>query len=147
MPAIPSVRTNRRMARLPDPSQASAALLMITLCIGGWSGLVTPAHGFAYTEIIDFDLSETTRTYDTFSMSSIGDGSMSYRWTDDPDHTTVISGNRCSDLALYGKREIAPHRTTYHQIFQANPYTCFALRGRVAFGAGGMYDHDGMIRR
>jgi len=109
--------------------------------------LVPVAWAWVYTEIVDFNLTETTKTYGSYTISSSGDGAAHYRWLDDPDHTTVISGNNCIDLALYGKREIPAHNTSYHKLFQGNPGLCFVLRGRVAYGAGSMYHHDGRLRR
>jgi hypothetical protein len=119
-----------------------AAVAGVTLVLGAAS-----AFAWAYTDIIDFNLTERAYTYGTYRISSSGDGSASYRWTDDPDHTTVISANSCGDLALYGKRVIAAHDTSYHGLFGGSPGVCFALRGRVAYGAGSMYNHDGRLRR
>ena len=111
--------------------------------------LAATAWAWVFTDIIDFDLTETAYTYGVYSISSSGDGSASYRWVDDPNHTTVISGNNCSDLALLGgPATIAAHDVAYHGLFGgASAGACFALRGRVATGAGSMYDHDGNLRR
>jgi hypothetical protein len=118
--------------------------LLVLLTVG-----VAPAGAWVFTDIIDFDLTETAYTYGVYSISNSGDGSASYRWVDDPSHTTVISGNNCPDLALLGgPATIAAHDTAYHGLFGgASPGACFALRGRVATGAGSMYDHDGTLRR
>jgi len=105
------------------------------------------ALAFVYTDIIDFHVNESTRTYGTYSISSIGNNTAYYRWVDDPDHTTVISGNSCADLALYGKNTIPAHDNRYYGLFRGSPYQCFALRGRTAFGAGAMYNHDGRLAR
>lgn len=105
------------------------------------------ASAYVYTDIIDFNLTETTSTYGTYSISSVGDNSAYYRWVDDPAHSTVISGNSCVDLALFGKAEIPAHNTSYFRLFTGSPYQCFALRGRTATGAGSMYYYDGRIQR
>ena len=108
---------------------------------------VSAASAYVYTDIIDFNLTETTRTYGTYSISGVGDNSAYYRWVDDPDHSTVISGNSCIDLSLYGKASIPAHNTSYFKLFTGSPYQCFALRGRTATGAGPMSNHDGRIQR
>ena len=105
------------------------------------------AHAFVITDVPDFNLTESTRTYGGYTISSSGDRSAYYRWLDDPDHTTVISGNSCGDLALYGKADIPAHNTSYHRLFTGGVGLCFLLRGRVAIGAGSMYWHDGRIKR
>jgi hypothetical protein len=113
--------------------------------------LTLPAAGGAYayvlTDIIDFNLTETTSTYGQYTVSAGTDGWVSYRWLDDPNHTTVISGNNCPDLALFGKADIAAHDTSYHALFHGTYGLCFALRGRVAAGAGSMVNHDGRLQR
>ncbi len=130
-------------------------MLSPALRAGRWLALLvaltlvpaTTAHAFVLTDIIDFNLTETTRTYGSYSISSSGDWSAYYRWLDDPDHTTVISGNSCGDVSLYGKADIPAHNTSYHRLFGGAPGLCFLLRGRVAIGAGSMYYHDGRLKR
>jgi hypothetical protein len=107
----------------------------------------TLAYAYVYTDIIDFNLTESTTTYGQYGVSSGTDGWVSYRWVDDPNHTTVISGNNCSDLSLYGKAEIPAHNTSYFALFHGFGGLCFALRGRVAAGAGSMVNHDGRLQR
>lgn len=124
---------------------------------GAWCGLLAAAvilafgapraEAFVLTDIIDFNLTESTQTYGTYSISSTGNNSAYYRWLDDPDHTTAISGNSCGDLALYGKADIPAHNTSYYYMFTGFPYLCFALRGRTAPGAGNMFYHDGRLKR
>lgn len=111
--------------------------------------LPVSSQAWVYTSIVDFNLTQSAYTYGVYSISSTGDGSASYRWVDDPNHTTVISGNNCPDLALLGgPATIAAHDVSYHGLFGgASPGACFALRGRVAIGAGSMYSHDGSLRR
>jgi hypothetical protein len=119
------------------------------LCVVVLTIAAAPAGAWVFTDIVDFNLTETAYTYGVYSISSSGDGSASYRWVDDPSHTTVISGNNCPDLALLGgPATIAAHDVSYHGLFGgASPGACFALRGRVATGAGSMNGHDGTLRR
>jgi hypothetical protein len=107
----------------------------------------TLAYAYVYTDIIDFNLTESTTTYGQYGISSGTDGWVSYRWVDDPNHTTVISGNNCSDLSLYGKADIPAHNTSYFALFHGFAGLCFALRGRTAAGAGSMVNHDGRLQR
>jgi len=117
----------------------------VALCLS----LLAASAAYAYvtTDIIDFNLTETTSTYGQYTVSSGTDGWVSYRWLDDPNHTTVISGNNCPDLALFGKSDIPAHNTSYHALFQSWYGLCFALRGRTAAGTGSMVNHDGRIQR
>lgn len=122
---------------------AVATFLALALAL-----LAAPAaDAWFYSDIVNFNLTETTTTYGQYSIGTTGDGAAYYEWLDDPSHTTVISGNSCGDLSLYGKAEIPAHDTSYYRLFWGTPYLCFALRGRVAYGAGSMYYHDGRLRR
>lgn len=121
------------------------SVLLAALCAYAISA--GAASAYVYTDIIDFNLTQTTRTYGTYSVSGVGDNSAYYRWVDDPAHSTVISGNSCIDLALYGKKDIPAHNIAYQRLFTGSPYQCFALRGRTATGAGSMYYFDGRIQR
>jgi hypothetical protein len=125
-------------------SRAAIAALLAFLILGA-----APAGAWVFTSIVDFNLTETAATYGTYAISSSGDGSAAYEWVDDPNHTTIISGNRCSDLSLLGGPATIPaHDTTYHGLFGGQAAgNCFALRGRVATGAGSMVNHDGTLRR
>lgn len=147
-------RLARGMAN-PVRSQESASRLLrtvkriiaflVALCA---CGVLTPvASGYVYTDIINFNLTGTASTYGYFSISTIGDGAAYYRWVDDPAHSTIISANRCSDLALLGSASIAAHDTSYSWLFTGGASACFALRGRTAPGAGSMYYYDGRLQR
>ena len=127
------------------PIATHLAALLVALFAAGV--VASTASAYVYTDIIDFNLTETTSTYGTYSISSVGDNSAYYRWVDDPAHSTVISGNSCVDLALFGKADIPAHNTSYFRLFTGTPYQCFALRGRTATGAGSMYYYDGRIQR
>jgi opacity protein-like surface antigen len=106
---------------------------------------------FVYTDIIDFNLTETTSTYGGGTQFHIGSnngaGTVSYRWVDVPSKTTVISGNSCSDYALYGKDTISSGDTSYHLLFSGGSGLCFVLRGRTAAGQGSMSLYDGRLER
>jgi hypothetical protein len=128
-------------------------------CLGaGCAGLVAAllagaaaAHAYVTTDLVNWDLTETTSTYgggNQYHISSTGDGWASYRWLDSPNKTTVISGNACSDYALLGNaRTIPAGNTSYHSLFHGATFQCFVMRGRTANGQGGMYNHDGRVRR
>lgn len=131
-----------RRRRTANVVRVASVAATLTVVLGAASALA-----WAYTDIVDFHLTEQAYTYGSYTVSRSGDGSASYRWTDDPDHTTVIPANACGDLALYGKRTIPAHDTSYYGLFGGSPGVCFALRGRVAYGAGSMYNHDGRLRR
>lgn len=122
-----------------------AAVIVGLACLA----TATAAYAWVYTTITDFNLTETTTTYGQYTKSSSGDSSVSYRWSDDPNHSTVISANNCPDLALLGgPASIPAHNTSYHGLAGGlSSGACFALRGRVAYGAGSMYNHDGVLRR
>jgi hypothetical protein len=109
------------------------------------------AYTFVLTDIINFDLNDSSwSTYGggtQFHISSTGDGSASYRWVDDPAHTTIISGNTCADYSTLGSDTIAAHDTTYHLLFWGVSGQCFVLRGKTATGAGSMTNYDGRLRR
>ena len=145
MPALRRIFRARSLCRRFGRSHAIGAVVATSMLTVG----APSAHAWVYTNIVDFNLTETAYTYGTYSISSSGDGSASYRWVDDPDHTTVISGNNCADLALLGGPATIPaHDVSYHGLFGgASAGACFALRGRVATGAGSMYYHDGTLRR
>lgn len=121
--------------------------LMTALVAGIAMGSASAASAFVYTDVVDFNLTESTRYIGPYRISSTGDNRAYYRWLDDPDHTTVISGNSCSDLALYGSATIPAHVTSYYELFTGSPYLCFMLGGRVAIGAGSMVNHDGRLKR
>ena len=108
------------------------------------------AHG-GYTDLDNWNLTESTSTWGggtQFSISSGGPGPASYRWLDDPDKTTVISANNCTDGTLRGSPATIPaHNTSYHGLFSGAAGACFILRGRTAIGSGSMVNHDGRIDR
>src|SRR4051794_29616348 len=103
----------------------TGAALVLALTLGLLSAPV--AHAWFYTDIVNWNLTETVSTYGQYSIGTTGDGGAYYRWVDDPSHTTVVSGNSCQDLSLYGKTDIGAHDTSYHKLFQGNPYLCFNL--------------------
>jgi hypothetical protein len=126
------------------------ATVRAVLCVATLSIGVLPATAQAQvtSDLIDWTLTETTSTWGTqFHISTSGGGWAAYRWLDSPNKTTVISGNGCSDLSLYGIDTIGVNDTNYHNLFSGSAGTCFVLRGRTSSGSGSMVNHDGRVRR
>lgn len=116
------------------------------------SGALAPGAqaDFVYTDITDFNLTESTSSYgggNQYHISSVGDGSVSYRWVDSPSKDTVVSGNSCFDLSLFGSHYYNSGVTVYRQLFSGGAGLCFILRGRTAVGQGSMYYYDGRLQR
>jgi len=114
------------------------------------AGLLAPATATAQvtTDLVDWNLTETTATWGSnFHISTTGDGTAQYRWLDTPAKATVISGNACSDLSLYGSQSYAVNDTSYRTLFTGYAGLCFALRGRTTAGSGSMVNHDGRVKR
>ncbi|WP_157592082.1 hypothetical protein [Solirubrobacter soli] len=110
--------------------------------------LPATAHAQVTSDLIDWNLTESTSTWNTqYHISTSGDGWAAFRWLDSPNKTTVISGNSCADLTLYGSDTIGVNDTNYHNLFWGGAGTCFVLRGRTASGSGSMVNHDGRVRR
>lgn len=131
------------------PRRTAGSLALACLLLAAAAG-PAQAYTWVYTDIVDFNLSETTRSYNSgqnFHISTTGDGWASYRWVDYPDVDTVISGNSCSDLSLYGSHYYNAGVTVYRQLFWGPASTCFVLRGRTAAGQGYLYNHDGRLER
>lgn len=107
------------------------------------------AQAWVLTDTPDFNLTQSTVTYGSYSISQSGDGSASYRWLDVPSKTTVISGNSCIDGSALGTpRTIPAGDVDYYGLFGgAGAGLCFLLRGRTASGQGNMTFYDGRIRR
>jgi hypothetical protein len=126
------------------------AFVRAMLCAATVSIGVLPATAGAQvtSDLTDWNLTESTSTWGTqYHISSSGDGWAAYRWLDSPNKATVISGNGCSDLSLYGSDTIGVGDTGYHNLFQGGAYLCFVLRGRTTSGSGSMVNHDGRVRR
>jgi hypothetical protein len=122
----------------------------VLICAAACLAMALPAtaHAQVQSDLIDFNLTESTATWPTqFHISSTGDGWASYRWLDSPNKATVISGNACSDLALYGSSSYGIGDTSYHNLFHGGAGQCFAVRGRTTAGSGSMVNHDGRIQR
>ena len=120
------------------------------LAIGACVLLPASALAFVTTDMIDWNLTDTASTYGggtQFHISTGTDGSVSYRWLDVTDHTTVISGNSCADYSLLGTNTISSGNTSYHLLFWGTQGQCFVLRGRTAIGSGAMYNKDGRVQR
>ena len=134
------------MSRRLRRAAACAALTAASVSAIGAS----TANAYVTTDITNFNLTESTSTYNgggPFHISQSGGGPVAYRWVDSPSKPTVISGNSCSDLGLFGKSSYSAGATSYHQLFYGFVGQCFVLRGRTADGYGSMNLHDGRVRR
>jgi hypothetical protein len=128
-------------------SLTASALVAACLLLGGPTA---QAQAFFTSDITDFNLGQSTTSYNggqNFHISTTGNGWASYRWVDDPNVGTVISGNSCGSLANYGSHTYNAHVTAWRQLFWHYAGTCFVLRGRVVSGQGSMYNHDGRLER
>lgn len=119
--------------------------------IAALAALAFPANAGAWvlTDLNDFNLTQSTVTYGTYSISTSGDGSASFRWLDSPSKDTVVSGNSCIDRSLLSAaRSIPAGDVDYYGLFGGRSSGfCFMVRGRVATGQGSMTYYDGRIRR
>jgi hypothetical protein len=110
--------------------------------------LFLAARAIAMTsDLVDWNLTETTSTWPTQYHITSGGSAVSFRWLDSPNKSTVISGNSCTDLSLYGSSSYGVGDTGYHTLFNGVPSQCFYLRGRTGSGQGSMVNHDGRVDR
>lgn len=130
-------------------SRLPAVVCSVAAVLAAIAAMPATAGAWVFTDVIDFNLTQSTVTYSDYSISQGGDGSASYRWLDVPAKTTVISGNSCTDgSALSTPRTIPAGDTNYYGLFGgAAAGFCFLLRGRVATGQGSMTYYDGRVRR
>ncbi len=135
------------MDRRLRPLVAAALTAVATAASGAL--LASPALAVT-SDLIDWNLSESLSTYGGGTQFHISSGGslVSYRWLDTPNKTTVVSGNSCSDLSLYGSSAtIAINSTSYYNLFSSSPGLCFVMRGRTSAGSGTMVNHDGRVNR
>ncbi|MDA0178745.1 hypothetical protein OJ997_00435 [Solirubrobacter phytolaccae] len=132
-------------------SRRAGGRLRAMALVAALAGLVLPAGAAAQvpSDLTDWNLTETTSTWgSTYHVSSSGGGPVQYRWLDTPAKATVVSGNSCSDLSLFGSpATIAINDTTYKLLFTGYTDLCFRLRGRTTSGSGSMVNHDGRVSR
>ena len=126
------------------------AAILVALAI--WMPAQASAATCVYSDVNDMDMNESPRNFGTYGFSQCGKGNVFFRWLDDPNHTTVIGINYVGSGAPPPSRTqaIPAHRTNYYFISSLRydlGYRIFDLWGRVAIGAGGMYNHDGRIDR
>jgi len=131
--------------------RASARLRSALLAaLAGALFLVTPALAAVWTNIDDWNMTETTSTAGggtQFHISS-GGSAVQYRWLDSPNKITLISVNTCTDMSLLGgPSTYGVGDTDYHGLYSGAPNQCFVLRGRTASGQGSMSLHDGRVNR
>ena len=121
---------------------------MVLAAMVSAAALPASARAQSTSELVDWNLTETTSTWSTqFHISSTGDGWAAFRWLDSPNKATVISANACIDLSFFGGDTIGVNDTNYHNLFWSGTGTCFVLRGRTTAGSGSMVNHDGRVRR
>jgi len=99
------------------------------------------------SDLIDWNLTETTSTWPTQYHITSGGSTVAFRWLDSPNKSTVISGNDCSDLSSFGSSSYGVGDTSYHTLFSGYGGECFYLRGRTGSGQGSMVNHDGRVDR
>ena len=94
------------------------------------------------------DMNESPRNFGTYGFSQCNTNKFVYfRWLDDPNHTTVMGVNYVGAGAPSNTQAIPAHRTNYYFIGGLRNTGFFNLWGRVAIGAGGLYNHDGRVDR
>jgi hypothetical protein len=133
--------------RLRASARLRSALLAATV---GALFLVAPAFAAVWTNIDDWNLTETTSSAGGGTQFHISSGGslVQYRWLDSPNKSTVISVNNCADLALLGgPQTYGVGDTGYHNLYNGAANQCFILRGRTGSGQGSMSLHDGRVNR
>jgi hypothetical protein len=131
--------------RLRAVARLRPALLAALL---GGLFLIAPAVA-GTSDLNDFNLVETVRTYPSQYHVSTGGASVSYRWLDSPSKSTVISVNDCNDgFVLGGSSSYGSGDTGYHTLWSngLSGY-CFVVNGRTQSGQGSMNLYDGRISR
>jgi len=132
-------------ALLRRRSAAGGVVLAVLLAL---AASPARAYTFVYTSIPSWNLSTITSTYGggtQFHISTTGDGSVQYRWTDVTDHDNDISGASCSDYSSFGDHFYLAGVTDYRTLFSSFSGLCFVLRGYVTSGA--MYGYSGELKR
>jgi hypothetical protein len=129
-----------------DRRTSRATLCAAVCCV---AALPATASAQVTTDLTDWSLTETVSTWGGGTQFHISSGSSTadYRWLNSPNKTTVISGNSCGDLTLYGSSTIGIGDTSYNNLFSAGTRLCFVLRGRTSSGSGSMVNRDGRIKR
>jgi hypothetical protein len=131
--------------RLRASARLRSALLAATF---GVLFLAAPALAMVYSDMNDWNLTETTSTWPTQWHISTGGSLVQFRWLDSPNKSTVISVNACTDLAVVGGPDsYGVGDTGYHDLYRGAAGQCFYLRGRTASGQGSMSLHDGRVNR
>jgi hypothetical protein len=132
-------RTRRQTALVMLPATVAATLAAAV------------AEAYVTSDIDPWNLTETTSSAGggtQYHISTGTDGWVSYRWLDAPTKTTVVSGNSCSDLSLFGSpATIGVNDTGYKALFNGGGGLCFILRGRTASGSGSMSGKNGRVQR
>jgi hypothetical protein len=100
-----------------------------------------------YNGITDFHMYSTVTTYSggPFTHSSCLSCEW-YMWLDDPDHSTRMSINWCSDYSLFDAVDISAHDTSARYFTNDVGWfdgDCIRLRGRTL--SGSFTNHDGTL--
>ena len=128
----------------------ASARLRSALLAALFGGLFIIAPALAGTsDLNDFNLIESVRSYPTQYHVSTGGAPVAYRWLDSPSKSTVISVNDCNDGSLLGgSQSYGAGDTTYHTLW-SNGLSgwCIVVSGRTQAGQGSMSLFDGRISR
>jgi len=128
----------------------ASARLRSALLAAMFGGLFIIAPAVAGTsDLNDFNLVETVRSYPTQYHVSSGGSPVAYRWLDSPSKSTVISVNDCTDgFVLGGSQSYGAGDTSYHTLWSSGlSGWCFVVSGRTGSGQGSMSLYDGRISR
>jgi hypothetical protein len=127
---------------------AVRSTLLAAIVAGALCGFVAVALANVYSDMNDWNLSTSMSSYAGGTQYHVGtgsDGSVTFRWLDSPNKTTVISSNACSDGSALGSTTIGAGGTGYQQTFAGYQGQCFTMRGRTTDGT--MSNHDGRVNR
>ncbi|MBO9534115.1 MAG: hypothetical protein J7513_14180 [Solirubrobacteraceae bacterium] len=118
-----------------------------TLSLAGAALLAVPATASAnvYTDIPDFNISETPVTYSSYLATS--SSGVQYRWVDSPWKGNAVQTASCYSNSQYGAAYYPPGTTIYQGIGTVPNGACFNLRGWTATGQGSMSFYDGRLFR
>lgn len=109
------------------------------------------ASANVWTNVNDFNLTESPAYYPGSWNASAGTSGIEYRWLDVPVKETHIRAHSCATgAALWPSETKFPagsSGTTYRPVGYQYPGGCFKLRGRTATGSGSMNLYDGRVSR
>ncbi len=126
--------------------------LRIALSVTALALTAAPAaHANVWTDVNNFNLTESTSTYPNSWNTSSSTTGIDYRWLDVPVKATYIRAYSCvTGTALASSDTYFPSGssgTSYRSVGSQYPGGCFQLRGRTAPGSGSMNLYDGRVSR